>query len=74
MDGKDGNAAAAGVYLGIDVGGTKIQTSLVTQSGSVLSRHRCPSPRDGGPDSVLATVVAAAEETMRSKEFEPARG
>lgn len=73
MDGKDGNAAAAGVYLGIDVGGTKIQTSLVTQSGSVLSRHRCPSPRDGGPDSVLAAVVAAAEETMRSEGFEPAR-
>ena len=73
MDGRDGRAAAAGVYLGIDVGGTKIQTSLVTQSGSVLSRHRGPTPRDGQSDSVLAAVVAAAEETMRGNAFEPAR-
>ncbi|MDR1962266.1 MAG: ROK family protein, partial [Planctomycetaceae bacterium] len=33
-------------YVGVDVGGTKIQASLITESGSVLANYRCETPRD----------------------------
>lgn len=67
MDSKASSAASKAVYLGIDVGGTKIQASLITQAGVVLSRHRCPTPREGGPEQVLDAIIAAAEETMESE-------
>jgi len=67
MDSKASSAASEAVYLGIDVGGTKIQASLITQAGIVLSRHRCPTPRDGGAEGVLEAIIAAAEETMESE-------
>jgi len=60
------------LYLGIDVGGTKIQASLIRQSGVVLSRHRCPTPREGGPQSVLDAIGAAAAETMQEESVDPA--
>ena len=47
MEPKAKRAASEAVYLAIDVGGTKIQASLITQAGVVLSRHRCPTPRTG---------------------------
>ena len=67
MDSKADSAASKALYLGIDVGGTKIQASLITQAGAILSRHRCPTPREGGPEKVLEAVIAAAEETMESE-------
>lgn len=67
MDSKASKVASEAMYLGIDVGGTKIQASLITQAGVVLSRHRCPTPREGGPEQVLDAIIAAAEETMDSE-------
>lgn len=69
MEPKSKRKASEAVYLGIDVGGTKIQASLITQAGAVLSRHRCPTPRDGGPEAVLKAIVAASEETTAEKSF-----
>ena len=36
------------LYLGVDVGGTKIQASLVSESGAILgsSDNRRPGPAD----------------------------
>ena len=67
MDPKKNSAASEAIYLGIDVGGTKIQASLITQAGVVLSRHRCPTPRDGGSEKVLEAITTAAEETMKAE-------
>ncbi|MDR0610114.1 MAG: ROK family protein [Planctomycetaceae bacterium] len=33
-------------YVGVDVGGTKIQASLITGLGSVIANYRCDTPRD----------------------------
>jgi len=52
------------VYVGVDVGGTKIQASLVSPSGMVLARHRAPTPRQGGPPEVLAAIQAGMEEVL----------
>ena len=55
----DEQAKHGRLYLGIDIGGTKIQTSLVGESGLILKRKRCPTPRDGGPDEVLLVLDEA---------------
>ncbi|MHB8901282.1 MAG: ROK family protein [Thermoguttaceae bacterium] len=67
MEPKSKVSASDAVYLGIDVGGTKIQASLVTQAGTVRSRKRCPTPRDGGPEKVMEAITATAAETMAVK-------
>ncbi len=36
------------MYLGIDIGGTKIACGLVTESGEVLRQTRCRTPLSGG--------------------------
>ncbi len=52
------------LYLGIDVGGTKIQASLVAESGAVLDRQRSPTPRDG-PEQVVAAIERLIESTLK---------
>jgi len=49
------------LYLAVDVGGTKIQASLVKESGVILGRTKQPTPRPGGPEAILAAI----EETLR---------
>jgi len=49
-------------YLGVDVGGTKIQASLMEESGTILRRDRCPTPREGG----ATQIVEAIEQVMES--------
>jgi len=56
--------SAERLYLGVDVGGTKVQASLVGESGKVIERRRCPTPRDGGPERVVAAIEGAMEETL----------
>lgn len=46
----------AHVYLGVDLGGTKILTALVDDLGRVLDRVRIATPA-GGPDAVVAAIV-----------------
>ena len=47
------------LYLGVDIGGTKVQASLVEESGGILGRERCATPRDGSPDEVLDAIQRA---------------
>lgn len=55
------------LYVGVDVGGTKIQASLITESGSVLANNRRATPRDGGPELTLETVEEAIVELLERK-------
>ncbi len=56
--------------MGIDIGGTKIQVSLVEESGSVVSRLRCPTPRDVGPEKVVAAIERAISDSLAEAEIE----
>ena len=49
------------VYLGIDIGGTKIAAGLVTETGEVLRQSRCPTPLSGG-SAILEAALALASE------------
>ena len=47
------------LFLGIDIGGTKIAGGLVTETGEVLTTHRCPTPLTGGSDILQAALELA---------------
>ena len=49
------------LFLGIDIGGTKIAAGLVTKTGKVLVTRRCPTPLTGGPDILQAALELAQE-------------
>ncbi len=52
------------MYLGVDVGGTKIQASVVSESGAIIERQRCVTPREGGPEQVLAKIEEVMAEVV----------
>ncbi len=47
------------VYLGVDIGGTKVAAGLVNAQGKILSRARLPMPGRGDASAALAAVSAA---------------
>ncbi len=58
------------LYLGVDIGGTKIQASLVSESGVILGRQRQSTPRTGGPEQVLAMIETVMQETLTQAQLE----
>lgn len=48
--------SADGLFLGVDLGGTKVEAGLVDAQGRVLVSHRYPTHPDQGPDAVIADV------------------
>jgi glucokinase len=58
------------LYAGIDVGGTKIQTSLVEESGAVVARKRCPTPHEGPAEDTLAAIERTLVEVLEGEGLE----
>jgi glucokinase len=56
----------AGMYAGIDLGGTKILVVIADESGHVVASRRIPTEAERGPDAVIDRMVdavrAAAED------------
>ena len=52
------------LYLGVDIGGTKVQASLVEESGGIVGRLRCPTPRDGGSQPVLDAIEKVMKDLL----------
>ena len=44
------------LFLGIDVGGTKISSALVTERGKIISREKIPTPLDATSRIILKTI------------------
>jgi len=53
-----------GLILGVDLGGTKIATSLATDQGKIIARGYRPTPAQAGSDAVMNAMFAAVEELM----------
>ena len=53
------------LYLGVDVGGTKVQSSLVRESGEIIGREKCPTPRKKGPERVVAAIEKCMDDMVR---------
>lgn len=47
--------------MGVDLGGTKIETALVNAAGRILASHRRPTHHKKNPDRVIADIVASME-------------
>jgi glucokinase len=56
---------------GIDLGGTKIQTAIVDDSGEALGQARHPTPTSGGPEDVADAMAAALREAASAAGVEP---
>jgi len=54
-----GNSEVA--TIGVDLGGTKIETALVDTAGRIVVSHRQPTNPEKGPDAVVADIVACVE-------------
>jgi glucokinase len=59
-------------YIGIDVGGTKIQASVISESGAIVGRKRCATPRTGGAAKVLSAIEQVTDELMTEEKIRPA--
>ncbi len=53
------------LYLGIDVGGTKMLAALVRPSGRVLARERTETPREGGGERTVAALIGLIDELLK---------
>ena len=58
-------------YIGIDVGGTKIQTSLVTETGVVLSNHRRDTPRKCSAEVTLRAIEESVWVLLQEQGVQP---
>ncbi len=43
--------------LGVDLGGTKVETSLIDATGKILASHWSPTEPEKGPDGVIANII-----------------
>ena len=55
------------LYVGVDVGGTKIQASLAGEDGEVRRRVRRPTPRRGHADDALAAIEGTIQDLLREE-------
>ena len=58
-------------YIGIDVGGTKIQTSLVTETGVVTASHRQETPRKCGAEVTLQAMETSIQSLLQEQGIQP---
>ncbi|TET75770.1 MAG: ROK family protein, partial [Dehalococcoidia bacterium] len=49
------------VTLGVDLGGTKIETALVDTAGRIVASYRHPTQLEQGPNGVIADVVTCVK-------------
>jgi glucokinase len=59
-----------GLRGGIDLGGTKIQAVVVGDGNDVRGQARLPTPKDGGPDGVIAAMAGAVRTAAQEAKVE----
>jgi glucokinase len=57
--------------LGIDLGGTKIISSVVAAAGRMLSRHHSVTPADKGQKAVIEAIMESAKQTLEEAGISP---
>ena len=55
------------LYVGVDVGGTKILSALVTESGAVLARRRLDTPREGGNAAAMTAIRRSIDDLLSAQ-------
>ncbi len=57
---------SAGLFLGIDVGGTDVKVGLVNKRGSIVHRSRKATTELGSPENVFRFAVDFANKTLKA--------
>ena len=68
---KKPTAKTGGLYVGVDIGGTKIQATLAAESGAILARRRRPTPRDCTPRETLAAIEGGISDLLAGEGLKP---
>ncbi len=55
-------------YIGIDVGGTKIQASLCRECGIVTESVRSSTPRNGSPEETVDCILQTIDKVLKEDE------
>jgi len=63
----------ADLFIGVDLGGTKINTVLADQQGQVIARDYRETKAAEGPDAVIGRMIAAARQVMRTAAVDTAQ-
>jgi glucokinase len=53
------------LVIGVDVGGTTVKAALLDSGGREYGRSEQPTPRQVGPDAIVATIIDAIVELRR---------
>jgi len=59
-----------GLYLGVDVGATKIQASLAEECGAIVGRCRRPTPQKKDPGELMAALQGAMSDLLAERGLE----
>jgi glucokinase len=65
--GKRARVKRRRLYVGVDVGGTKIQASLVEEAGTIRGQVRRPTPRRGTPARTVDAIEATIADLLRQE-------
>lgn len=57
------------LYLGIDLGGTKILSIVASSQGKILSRDRTHTPAKGGPEAVIRAILKSIAHALKSADI-----
>ena len=57
------------LFVGVDVGGTKLLAALVKPNGKIVARRRCNTPRNTTSDEVVAAILQLIEYTLADKKL-----
>ena len=57
------------IFVGVDVGGTKILAALVEQDGEVVSRQKLATPQNASQKEVILTIQKCIEELLDKEEI-----
>jgi glucokinase len=67
-------ATADSLYLGVDIGGTKVSAGIVTQKGEILSTTKGPMNTDGTADDGLQAVKTVVDQVLACNGAHPITG
>jgi len=59
------------MYVGVDLGGSKIAAAIVNDEGEIMERVHMPTKADAGPEAVVNGVIKACETLLDGVEQAP---
>lgn len=61
------------LYVGVDVGGTKILAALIKSSGKIVATRRCSTPRGTRPEETAAALTGLIGDLLDENGVKPSR-